>query len=194
MAASEVTICSNALLNLGDSPINDFTEGDRGTLAKNLFPTVRDWLLRSHPWNCAVKRVILAPLVAAPAFDYTHQFLLPDDWLRTLVVGEEGVQLDYKVEGGKILANTDTLPLVYVFRNTEPATWDTVLVEVMVHAMAWKMAYAITKSASLEELKAREFDAAFKRAKAVDGLESPPQTLGDFPLLRSRYTSSSRLW
>src|SRR5262245_34886808 len=93
MVASVVNICSNALLSLGAQPINDLAEdSDRARLAANLWEPVRDYVLRRHTWNCAVKRVALAPDVAAPAFDYAFQFTLPPDFMRLLSVGESGVE------------------------------------------------------------------------------------------------------
>ena len=60
--ATAVSICSNALLMLGDNPINSFDESatpgglDRARIADNLWPSTRNSILRSHPWNCAIKR------------------------------------------------------------------------------------------------------------------------------------------
>ncbi len=186
--ATSVSICSNALLMLGAQTINDLDEGtDRARLAANLYPQVRDEMLRSHPWNCAIKRVVLAPDVAMPPFGYTYQFTLPSDWIRTLSVGDYGEEIDFRSEGRRILADTDTLKLRYVFHNTNEATWDAGFVESMQLAMAARMAYAITQSASLEELRVRELEMALKRARAADGQDDPPETLGDFRLLSSRY-------
>jgi hypothetical protein len=71
MAASRVSICSNALLLLGGKTINALDEdNDRARLASNLFEPVRNYVLRRHPWNCAVKRVTLSPDVDTPAFDW----------------------------------------------------------------------------------------------------------------------------
>src|SRR5690348_6919352 len=100
--ATDVSICSNALLMLGDSSIADFNEdNDRARLASNLFPQVRDAVLRLHPWNCAVKRTVLAPDATTPpevAIDWTYQFTLPDDWVRTLQVGAYGEEDDHRSE------------------------------------------------------------------------------------------------
>lgn len=187
-----VSICSNALLMLGAQPINSFDEAlDRARLASNLYPTVRDDLLRSHPWNCAVKRVVLAPLVAAPAFDYSYQFALPADWLRTLQVGDYGDEIEYRTEGLNLLANVTALKLRYVFRNEVEATWDSKLVHVATLAMAARMAYGITQSASLEQTRLQEFQMALKQAKAIDGQDDPPETFGDFPLFQSRFRSGA---
>ncbi|KAK6697159.1 hypothetical protein SNK04_014247 [Fusarium graminearum] len=64
--ANAVTICSNALLSLGAQPISSFDEAggaaqlDRAKLAAGLYPQVRKAVLRSHPWNCAIRRVQLS--------------------------------------------------------------------------------------------------------------------------------------
>ncbi|KAK6697243.1 hypothetical protein SNK04_014161 [Fusarium graminearum] len=59
--ANAVTICSNALLSLGAQPISSFDEaGGAAQLDRaiaGLHPQVRKAVLRSHPWNCAIRRV-----------------------------------------------------------------------------------------------------------------------------------------
>lgn len=185
--ATQVSIASNALLLLGAKTINSLDEGtDRASIASNLYASVRDALLRSHPWNCAVKRVILAADVEVPAFDYTAQFTLPSDWLKTISVGIEGYEVDYKHESGKILSGGTSLALRYIFRNEVEATWDAMLVRAMELKMAAEMAYPITASASMADITHNKLLQHMKAARAVDGQDDPPQTLGDFPLLASR--------
>jgi hypothetical protein len=100
MANSAVEICSNALLLLGAQTINSFDdESDRATLVSNLWPNALEAILRSHPWNCAIRRVSLAPDAAAPDFDYSYQFTLPGDCLRKLSVGLKGQPQAHEVEG-----------------------------------------------------------------------------------------------
>lgn len=186
--ATKVSICSNALLLLGAKTINSLDEdSDRASLASNLYDSQRDEALRSHPWNCAVKRVVLAPDATAPAFDYGAQFTLPGDWLRTVSVGYENDEVDYKHEAGKILANGTVLPLRYIFRNDNEATWDALLVTAMELKLAAAMAYPITGSASMADMMHQKFLQTLRQARAIDGQDDPPQTLGDFPLLNSRF-------
>jgi hypothetical protein len=188
MSATPVSICSNALLMLGDNPIADFDEGtDKARLASNLWGFARDAVLRRHPWNCAIKRVTLAPDEAVPAFDYGHQFTLPSDWLRTLSVGQEGDRPRYKMEGGKLLMDETVCRLRYVWRNDNPATWDALLVETMTHVMRNLFAYPTTQSGSLEQLVNSTVQAAIREARAVDGSEDEPEAFDDSPLLRARY-------
>lgn len=187
MATSEIQICSNALLLLGDSPINSFTDGsDRATLASNLWDNARQAVLRSHPWNCATEMVALAPESTAPAFDWAYQFLLPGDCLRVLFVGEAGVPDDYVIKGRRILADVNPLYLTYITDNEDVASWDAMLVEAMQRYMAFSMAYPITKSGTLRDSFFNEYSNLLKQARSVDGQEEPPQQVGDFPLLSVR--------
>jgi hypothetical protein len=186
--ATGVSICSNALLMLGAQTINDFSEPvDRAKIASNLYPTVRDSLLRNHPWNCTIKRVLLAPDATPPAFGYENQFELPADFLRVLEVGQAGYQIDYLVEGRHILADAVSVELRYVYLNEIENTWDASLVELLTLAMAAAMAYPISQSASLQANMESKLEMAKKVARAVDGQEDPPQTLGDERLYAARF-------
>lgn len=190
--ATSVSICSNALLLLGAQTIASFDETtDRARLAANLYDDTRRGVLRAHPWNCCVKRVALAADTVAPVFDFAYRFALPGDWLRTLQVGEDGAPVDYATEAGYLLADEDPLYLRYVFDNEAEATYDALLIEALTHAMAAAMAYPITKSASMAQLADARYQGVLRQARAVDGQDDPPQTLGDNRLLASRYTSQS---
>lgn len=184
-----VSICSNALLMLGAQTINSFDDAnsiDRAKLCANLYPTTRDKVLRSHPWNCAIKRILLAPDASPPAFGWAYQFQLPTDCLRVLEVDVGGAQADYLIEGRSILADEASVGLRYVFANNVENTWDSLLVEIVTLAMAARLAYPVTQSAAMEQSRMQELEMAMRRARAVDGQEDPPQTFGDFPLLQAR--------
>lgn len=186
--ATAVSIASNALLMLGDKPIASFTEtSDRARIAANLWPSVRDSVLRSHPWNCAIKRVQLIPDATAPAFDWTYQFTLPGDFLRALTVGPMMGEDEYRIEGRKVLANFTPCQLRYVFANDNPATYDAMLVDAMTITMAARMSYAVTQSAALTQEMADRAERLMRRARSVDGQDDTPEQLGDNPLMTARY-------
>ena len=197
-SATEVSISSNALLMLGAQPINSLSEDlDRARLASNLFPAVRNYVLRRHPWNCCVKRVKLAPDVTPPAFDWAFQFTLPADYMRTISVGESGVEADFKIESGKLLSDENPCLLRYIWRNENPATWDDMLVWGMTVSMKAAMAYAVTQSTSLEQAIEAALKDVLKQARAVDGQDDTPEMLGDSPLVSARMQGGllrSNLW
>lgn len=192
MATNGISICSAALLQLGKSPINDFDEvGDHARLCANLYPLERDSLLRENDWNCAKKRLVLAPLSEVPAFGWAKKFALPSDFLRLISIGDYYVGSPYcqrfKVEGRSILASGDVLPIEYIYRNDQEATWDSKLIELMTARMLWKLAYPITQSTTLrDELKA-EYAQMARAARAIDAQENPSDALSDdFTLLSGR--------
>lgn len=189
MSSSAISICSNALQQLGDSPIASFaaSEGKKAQLCGNLWPQVRDYLLRKHAWPCARKMVILAPDADAPEFDWGYQFTLPGDWMRTLQVGKRNERIPHEVMGRKIMADTNVLPLIYAWRNEDPALWDSLLSDLACAEMVARLAYPITQSASLAELKRREADRAMREAKAIAGQDNEPEDWGDSPFTDVRF-------
>lgn len=187
---SAVSICSNALLMVGGQTINslDGDLSDRERLCANLYPTVRDYVLSAHPWNCCRKRVLLNQDVTAPAFDWAFSFTLPPDFARIVAVGQSGEELDYEIENGKILSDQTPCYLRYCFLNQVESTWTPLLVYAVTMSMRQVLAYPVTQSTSLEQLIDQALEPILKRVRAIDGGDKPPETLGDFPLLQSRFT------
>lgn len=189
MAISPVTICSNALLMLGDSPIASFdAPSDRARLAANLWPLVRDHVLRSHPWNCAIKRVALSPEVAPPPFDFAYSFLLPGDCLRVLSVGLEGDPPEYRLENRRILMDSNICQLRYIYRAELTENWDSSLVWAMTMVMRAVFSYGVTQSTSLEAQIEATLRPLLRQARAVDGQEDDQPALDSSPLVAARYS------
>jgi hypothetical protein len=185
-----VSICSNALMMLGKSPIASLTEeNDRARYCYNLYPLLRDSLLRKHFWNCAIKRVLLSPLTETPAYGYSAQFQLPGDFLRLYEVGKPGAFIqDFQLENRMILANVTSMPLRYVWRNDNEDNWDSGLIQTATHMLAAQLAYPLTQSTSLRESMMATAEKVLREAKAIDAQENPSETMGDeFPLISGRY-------
>jgi len=187
-ATSEVQICSNALLLLGQNPISSFDDaGDSALLASNLWPTVRDAVLRSHPWNCAMKRVILSPDVAKPAFDWPYAFSLPGDYLRVWTVGRrDDNPPEYEVEGGKILLNDAICYLRYIFQQTDITKYDAMLILALHSGMAAIFAYPITKSQTEQDAMLKLHISHLKLARTLDGQEGTGENSGVAELILAR--------
>lgn len=185
--STAVKICSDALVMLGLQPINSLSDitSDRQRAAANLYEQVRDSTLRSHPWNCALKRVILSPDSDAPAFGWDYKFTLPGDCLRVMSISESRERIPFEKEGNTILCDESAVYLRYVYKNTNPATYDATLFRAMTLAMAVALApqFADDKRVTFEN----ELLAVLKTARAVDGQEEPPDTVDSFPLLEARH-------
>lgn len=184
---SSVSICSNALLQLGDDPISSFDEeNDRTTLVANLYADKLAKVLRLNDWSCATKRVTLSPLTTTPDFDWAYEFLLPSDWIRTISVGLENAQDDYKPEGRKILMDRNVCYLRYIWRNEDESTWDSLLIEAMTQVMIAALTYPITKSTTKQRSEEEIVRDVLASARAVDAQGKPTERLGDSPLLANR--------
>lgn len=186
-----VSICSDALLMLGKEPIASMEEeSDRARYCANLYPMMRDNLLRKTFWNCAIKRVLLSPDATPPAYGYSAQFQLPGDFLRLYEVGTPGRYVtDFELENRMILANASALPLRYVWRNDNEDNWDSGLVLTATAQMAALLAYPVCQSTSLRDSLMATALQVLRESEAIDAQENPSETLGDgdFPLLAGRY-------
>jgi hypothetical protein len=133
--ASVVDMCNSALNLLGASTISTITEDTKNArLCNQRFEPIRNRVMRSHNWNCLIKRVQLAQDSTGPVIEYTYGYTLPTDCLRVLKVhngttDSVASDLDYKVEGRKIVTDEGTVYLVYVAIDTDPTNYDSYLYE-----------------------------------------------------------------
>lgn len=185
--ASEITICTNALLQLGSQPISSFDDGsDNATLCSNLWPQTRDGVLRSNPWNRAIKRVSLAPSANVPVWGYAFAFDLPGDLLTILEIDTRG---NHKVENGQILADENPLLIKYTYRNKNVPSYDALMIEAMTWAMMAVLAYPITKSTTKSTEINNIYLLRLRLARTVDAQEDSPDQMGDSQLLAARRRS-----
>jgi hypothetical protein len=185
--ASEITICTNALLQLGSQPISSFTDGtDNALLCSNLYPQTRDGVLASAPFNRAIKRVSLAPSAVVPVWGYAFAFDMPGDLLTLLEVDTLG---NHKVENGQILADENPLFIKYTFRNENVPSYSALMIEALTWAMMAVLAYPITKSTT----KSTEINTIYltrlRIARTVDAQEDSPDEMGESQLVRARRRS-----
>lgn len=256
-SSTDVDICNRALGRLGEERLqtNDLAENTPAGRVCYLHyqPTV-DEVLRSHRWNFAQERVVLAPatvtaltcgttnsstavttttlgllvgqsvygtgitlgstIVAVnpgtgftlslataasgasasnaltfgiyhagltlPAFGWTYAYVLPTDFIRALEINDTDDDTDgaWMIEGRKLLTNNDTINLVYVKRNNNPAQWDALFQEAVVLKLASKLATTLRgSSAQVPDLLA-EYDRMIaplaRRVDANEGRERRP--------------------
>lgn len=85
---SELSLYNDALAHLGEDTVLDDAAADPAPRAlrvfKALLPSLRDAMLRKHPWLCAESRstVTRQPLVGNADWKFLNAFLLPPETLR----------------------------------------------------------------------------------------------------------------
>ena len=178
--ASVVQICNSALNQLGASSITALTENSKNArLCNERYTTVRDAIFRSHPWNCLVKRIQLAKDTDTPAWGFTSQYTLPSDCLRVLQIKD--YNLDYKIEGRKLLINEDTVFLIYLAQITDVNELDVLLRETISAGLASDISYAITANLQVTKLMTEKYGLKLSEARHTDASEgyNTDPTLGN---------------
>ena len=184
---STTQIANKALDNIGYGPINSLTDNTKAaSLANRLWPLVRDEVLRAHTWNFAVKRATTAPDSAAPDWGYTYQHTLPTDLLRLVEILNMHED-DYQVEGRKILADSDTLRIRYIYQVEDTTLYDSCFVDAVAAKLAYEMAEQLTESTAKKQSMLQAYDIAMESARKVDGMENPQTKFEEDPWLRIRY-------
>jgi hypothetical protein len=137
MAISETIIVNMAFARIGSKRINDITtdKSIEAIQARTQYEQTRDALLRSFEWSFAKARATLSEDTATPDFDYDHQFILPDDYLRMVEVEENK---HFSIEGKRVLTNKTTMQIEYIKRVIDPTEFDPLFVEVLVLHLALK--------------------------------------------------------
>lgn len=184
---SVVDICNEAMDLLGAATITSLTENSKeARLCNRRFDTVRDAVLRSHPWNVAITRASLAKDATAPAFGFASQFTLPTNpyCLRVIsfwnsTVNNEIAAYDsnvmFKIEGRKVLSNEGSCSITYISRVTDTELFDSLLSSAIAHKLASETAYAITGSNSVSQAMQVMYETRLREAKSIDAMEGYPE-------------------
>lgn len=172
--ATEVSICSNALLLLGAKTITSLTDGTtNANLCAQFYAETRDDLLRDHPWRFAIKREPLAEDATFVAdWDWAHGFTKPTDCLRVLATSID--PSPWQLEGDWAVCNEALLSVKYIRRVEDPAKFDANFITALEGALAMKLCKPVTGSLTALGNMAAIRDTAIKTAKTNNGFEGTP--------------------
>lgn len=203
--ASEVSICNNALMQLGSEDLLTALTDDTtpGRACNAMYEICRDEVLTRFAWNSAMKQAELAALVETPVWGYTYAFQLPSDCLRVVRVsastgswdpylhsGHAGwtswTPLSWKKFGRKLYANSSPLYIAYVAQITDPNDMDPALRDAISAYLAAKIAYKITGSRTKEESMKQWWRETVDEAMATNSLEGSSEELSSPHLITVR--------
>jgi len=184
--ASVVDICNRALSKLGQIRITSLSDNNKAAKACNhAYPYVRDYVLRTHPWNCTMARATLAPLSTAPTHTFAYAYQLPSDCLKLHHVE---TPLQWFVEGRTIATDEGaTLEIVYQKREEDPNQYDVSLVETMAARLAYELCEEMTQSNSKKDAALREYQMCLQDARVRDAQEQGRTDLEEDDWVNARY-------
>jgi hypothetical protein len=186
----EVDICNSALIKLGAEPIADLSDNTKeARLCSSQFSKIRDSVLRSAPWNFAIKRVALAPTVDTPAFGDEAIFQLPADCVRFWKINDRDVA--YTLEAGnKLLCNLDEVQGFYVSNTVPVANWDANFKEALACMLAADLCYSLTQSAALKQSLEASGEFWINQARSHSAQEQTPENYDFDGFLNARIGSN----
>jgi hypothetical protein len=183
--ATDIDMCSNALLLIGEEAISSFTQAGHGaTVAANLYSDTYKSLLAEHPWTFALKEVFLSRLTQTPDDEtgYQYAFQIPTDSIRIWSLMPNH---NYAIVGTLIYSNQSEILCRYIYEIAE-----SLLPAHMVKAIEYKLAsefsVAITEDFNKASYYEQKYMMAISKAKSIDSQNYPNVAIQHQPLVDVR--------
>lgn len=184
--ATKIDLISNALILIGDAPINSLTGGSRAQqVGVNLYDTIVESELSKHYWGFARKKAQLSQVVGTPEDDeYSTIYQLPTDLLLFIKVKPS---IKYQIYGDKLYCNySGALYCDYIYSAPE-SSWPAYFVKMIEYALARDFATSIRDSSSSRQEMAAEYLNASRMARFSDSQQHPQETIHSNPFANVRY-------
>jgi len=201
---TETDIANYALAYLGEpkiSSIDDTNSKAARTCKQFMAPTIAE-ILRSHRWNCAIKRATLTRLTETPNHHYSYFYALPTGFLRLLELnGEPHNDSDefFELENNKLATDSDTAEIRYI-KNIETSDFDPLLTKAVALSLASTVAVPLTSKIELQSQCFTLFERAIGKARQIDAIEVGTREgrpmerfMSQSRLIQSRFLSSTGL-
>ena len=199
---TKLSICSDALIMLGASPLSSFSDGtDEAQVADRLYDDVRDTLLMQYPYSWTLKKVQLAQLLDTPINEWKYKYQLPGDRLGlpkavfpTSAISERSVR-DYEIYAGGLYTNLETVYIDYQYR-PDPTDFPPYFVRLLKTALAAEFAEPITDQLTKADYYHQKAYGApsdnmrgglVRVAINIDGIDKPAQSIQEFPISDIRF-------
>lgn len=200
--STDVEVCRNALLHLGENSISSLSDGtNAANTCASMYPPFRLGVFAAHPWNFARTRVQLMRLVESPVNEWTYQFQIPPNVARPEAVynstaaGARGLRYGWERVGNVIQTDFTVLVLKYIAEKDE-GQWPGTFQVFMEYALAAHICMGITGKKSLaDQMHAIAYGPAsdegrggwFARAAQADSASDLGDVVDDYSLINARW-------
>jgi len=183
--ATDIDMCSNALLLIGEETISSFTQAGHGaTVAANLYTDTYRAILADHPWTFATKEQDLSRLSQAPDTEtgYQYAFQVPSDCIRIWSIMPNS---DYAMVNGLIYSNESALLARYVYEVSE-SQLPSHIIKPIEYKLASEFAVSVTEDFQKAQYYEQKFMMAISKAKSIDSQSYPNVAIVHQPLIEVR--------
>lgn len=189
---SSTSICNIALIALGEDPIKALSENNkRAILCNARYDDCRRAVLRSHPWNFALKQAQLASDPTAPLFTWQYRYRTPDDFLRFFNEPEQDMSIWNIMAddtGATFIYANDEPPFqcVYIYDCQDPTKFDSLFVQALAYNIASELAISLTQNSQRAQAGLQMMEGKLSIARLAGAQENAPREWDDDIWLRSR--------
>ena len=191
-AISDISICSSALIKLGQEPIQSLSDDTKNArMCNNRFAYIRNSVLESYEWSFATKIADLALLsIPTPPTlsinpNLPYLYAAPADLLK--IIHGSDLYDDYELADGVIYGRYSPMSIKYTWHNTNSASYSYCGAECIAWRLAADLAYALTNSQPTAEAMAKGYEMELRNARYSDSHKKNPQTLVADDCIRSRF-------
>ncbi|TIQ93800.1 hypothetical protein [Mesorhizobium sp.] len=178
MAITPLDIANMALAVLDEAPIDSLDQDVKAARLLNLhFDLTREGELAKHAWVFAILSALM-PGSDSGSGDCTlnYAYELPADCIRPLPLtdtGEPGgVPISWRQEAGLVYSDQPgPLTIRYIANLTDPNDWDALFTEVLVAALAIKVAHPLTHKAGMIDIARAAYDRALDAAFSANAIQ-----------------------
>jgi hypothetical protein len=199
---TDLSICSDALILLGASPISSFTEGtDSAQACDRLYPDLRDTMLSTYVWSWTLKKSQIARLSTDPINEWQYAYQLPGDMLSGVLAvfesnstTERSRRYGWEVYGDQLYTNMETVYIDYQASVSE-TKMPNYFVRLLRTALAGELAIVVTdQAAKADYFKAQAFGSPgengrgglMREAMNIDARGQSTQIVEDYSLIEVR--------
>lgn len=199
---TDLSICSDALILLGASPISSFTEGsDAAQACDRLYPDLRDTMLSTYVWSWTLKKSQIARLSTDPINEWKYAYQLPGDMLsgvlavfETSGTNERSRRYGWEVYGDQLYTNMETAFIDYQATISE-TKMPNYFVRLLRTALAGELAIVVTdQAAKADYFRAQAFGSPgengrgglMREAMNIDARGQSTQIVEDYSLIEVR--------
>ena len=201
---TKLSICSDALIMLGASPLSSFSEGtDSAQVCDRLYDDIYETVLAMYPWNFSYRKEQLARTTSTPVTEWKYEYQLPSSSIgsgvralfTTTSTGARPVNEGWEILEDKLLTNLETVYVDFQFRPSE-AVLPTYFIQLLKYWMAWHIAEPVTdqitkgdyyKTLAVGAPSENNRGGAFRQAAIINGQNQPNQVIEDFDLISVRF-------
>jgi len=183
--ATKIDTISNALLLIGDKPLNSLNEpGYRAQVVSNLYDNIYESELISHTWAFARKLQQLALTTIEPAIgQWTTVYQLPTDLISVMRVVPS---VDYEIYGDKLYCNVGELTLDY-YSKIDESMWPGYFAKLMEYAIAKEIAIPIREDSNAAQLFYSLYLKVGQKARAEESKQRIQRPIQSRPFIDRRY-------